>query len=92
MKKKLPPARKLRRSWRVGPIGIAALHRSYGLTIKKVSSAFCDGVTLISAFLGLYGIVASEARISAAKSASGAVKSVPDVATLILATLTGVVG
>src|SRR5438876_3371151 len=32
------------------------------------------------------------ARMSAAKSASGAVKSVPDVATLILATLTGAVG
>src|SRR5260370_39681377 len=32
------------------------------------------------------------ARMSAAKSASGAMKSVPDVATLILATLTGAVG
>src|SRR5882724_4278326 len=32
------------------------------------------------------------ARMSAAKSSSGAVKSVPAVATLILATLTGAVG
>jgi len=32
------------------------------------------------------------ARMSAAKSASGAVKSIPDVGTLILATLTGAVG
>jgi hypothetical protein len=32
------------------------------------------------------------ARMSAAKSAAGAVKSAPDVATLILATLTGAVG